>query len=203
MAIAHRAEHPGALRVAVMLHIQHPVDRVVGGVYAGVLGVEKVDGPAQGANGPGRVNALPEEVGGVHVGANHLPSCRPQLQQGFRVVDAEARVHFQRHLVNALGLHKRRFLLPVGDQHLLPLVFQHRLIVLRPGTGDPVGLQVLGAAPGTAGKAHHPVHAQFSRQAHRVLKVLMKGAGHSRVRVHRVAVGGQGRNGQVVVFQDA
>lgn len=97
MPIAHGAEQPAALLLAgEALGIQHAVDGAVEGVQTGILGMDEVDGVAQTANGRHRVDPLPEQVAGIEVRTDEGAYGLAQPKQRFGVVDAEARVHFQR-----------------------------------------------------------------------------------------------------------
>lgn len=58
--------------------------------------MDEVDGVAQTANGRHRVDPLPEQVAGIEVRADEGAYGLAQTKQRFGVVDAEARVHFQR-----------------------------------------------------------------------------------------------------------
>ena len=132
-------------------------------------------------------------------GAYGLAQTKPR----FGVVDAEARVHFQRDFLHPVRGGKGGRTPPVGNEHLLPLVFQNFLIIIRPGTGNPVGRAILRAAAGTAAEAHNALYAQPFGQQHRVLKVLPKGFGHVRVGMDGVAVRAERRQLQTVFLQYA
>ena len=204
VTVAHGAEDPGAVDfVAVVLGVQHAVGLGVDLVDLGVLGVEEVDGLAQVADGVDRVNALPEQMRGIEVRADEGAYGLAQTKQRFGVVDAEARVHFQRDFLHPVRGGKGGRTPPVGNEHLLPLVFQNFLIIIRPGTGNPVGRAILRAAAGTAAEAHNALYAQPFGQQHRVLKILPKGFGHVRVGMDGVAVRAERRQFQTVFLQYA
>ena len=77
------------------------------------------------------------------------------------------------------------------------------MIIIRPGTGNPVGRAILRAAAGTAAEAHNALYAQPFGQQHRVLKILPKGFGHVRVGMDGVAVRAERRQFQTVFLQYA
>src|SRR2546421_1672116 len=137
MSVADRPENPGAEPDLVQRRrVQNAVASRVDRVDGGVLGVDVVEsaGPTQLGYRNRNIDALPEEVAGIEVGADRIPAGLAQAQQRGRVVDDEAWMHLKTKADAALG-RERRLRLPVGDDLLPPLPVQHLLEVGRPGAG--------------------------------------------------------------------
>lgn len=110
------------------------------GIEVDVLGVNVVRGIAKRAHGHDCVDALPEEMTRIEVGADFATHRFPKPEQGRGVVDDKAGVHFKAELANPVVASKRRLLLPIGDDHVLPLPVEDGQIVGGPRTGHPVRL---------------------------------------------------------------
>ena len=142
---ADRAEDPRAVDlVAEGLGVKHAVDGGVVGVDLGVLGVEVINGTLQGTDGGNGIDALPDEVRGVEVRADHVAHRLAQAKQRCGIVYAEAGVHLKGDLGDAMLLGKGGGLLPIGNQNLVPLVVEDLSKIVRPGAGDPVGGLICG-----------------------------------------------------------
>ena len=201
VAIAHRAEHPGpVLDLPIGFCVQHSGAAGIPGIHAGVLSVDMIDALPQGADGGRRVDPLPEQMAGVKIRAHRRPHRRAQPQHRLRIVDAEAGMQFNGHpdpsLFGAAGR-----LLPVGQQHLIPLIVQNPGVVVRPGAGHPVGGAVRPAASRAAGEGHHRVHLQQVGQTQRVRIDPLEHLGPVRVRMNRISVTGQGGNAHAAIRQ--
>ena len=202
VAVAHGAEDPGAVQlVGVVLGVQHAVGGGVVLVDLGVLGVDVVDGALQLADGGHGIHALPDQVGGIEVGANDRSYCLAQTEQGSGVVDAEAGVHLKGDVGDVVGQGEGTRLLPVGNDLLIPLPVQDGEKILGPGAGDPVG--VLGAlvVAGAAREGDDGIHAHLLGQQDRVAEVGVEGRGDGRVGMEGVAVAGQRAHLHVVLLQ--
>src|SRR6185312_7175669 len=66
----------------------------IGRIKLRVLGVDVKNGVAEKTDGGNGVDVLPEEMAGIEVAADSGPGDRAQLEQRFRAVDDEARMHF-------------------------------------------------------------------------------------------------------------
>ena len=81
--------------VGIGLGVQHAVDAGVDLVDLGVLGVEEVDGVAQVANGRHGIDALPEQVGGIEIGADDSAARPCAAAAWFRDCTRRSRDAFQ------------------------------------------------------------------------------------------------------------
>ena len=155
---------------------------------------------AEGVGGGQGVGAHPEQVGRVEVGANHRADGVAQLEQRAHVVHALVAVQFEGNALHAMGLGQACDLAPERQQAFFPLVAQHGLRLWRPRGDDPVGHAVAGLAFGQAGHGAHGLDPQFTGEADRVLEALRL---FRLGRVQRVAVGVEGDDFQVVLFETA
>ena len=115
VAVANGAEDPGAVDlVGEGLGVKHAVFRGVVFVHLGVLGMEVVDAALQFADGGNGLDALPDQVRGVEVGADDIAHCRAEAEQGLGVIHAEAGVHLEGDLGHAVGTAELGGLLPIG-----------------------------------------------------------------------------------------
>src|SRR6267143_4194004 len=89
-----------------------------------------------------RVASLPEQMTEIAIGPDFLTDGVPELQQRLRVVHHEIRVHFKPQALHSMLARELRRFLPVRNDLLLPLPFQHFLIFRRPAVVDPVRLSV-------------------------------------------------------------
>ena len=104
------------------------------------------------------------------------------------MVDAEARMHFQSDLSNAVLSGEGRRFPPIGNEDLVPLVVQNLLKILRPGTGDPVGIVGVRIAAGAAGKGVDSAEPQPLGQQDRVPYGFIIGPGRLRIGMDRIAM---------------
>ena len=139
-------------------------------------------------------------MAGIEVGADFGAYSLPQPQQRLGIVNAEAGMQLQCNLMYTMCLGKGNLLLPVRNQHLIPLVFQRLAEILRPGAGHPVGGLVLGTAAGTAGKGIHHADTQLFSQQNCVSEILFIRCGHCGIRMDHIAVGTQRADFQAVLM---
>ena len=202
VAVAHGAEDPGAVQlVGVVLGVQHAVGGGVVLVDLGVLGVDVVDGALQLADGGHGIHALPDQVRGIEVGADHGTHGLTQAEQGGGVVDAEAGVHLKGDVGDVVGQGEGAGLLPVGNDLLVPLPVQDGQEVLGPGAGDPVGVLGTLVVAGAAREGDDGIHAHLLGQQDRVAEVLVELLGDGLVGVEGVTVGGQSADLHIVLLQ--
>ena len=202
VAVAHGAEDPGAVQlVAVVLGVQNTVGGGVVLVDLGVLGVDVVDGALQLADGGHGIHALPDQVGGIEVGADDGSNCLPQAEQGSGIVDAEAGVHLKGDVGDVVSQGKGTGLLPVGNDLLVPLPVQDGEEVLGPGASDPVGVLGTLVVAGAAREGDDGVNTHLLGQQDGVAEVLIELGGDLLVGVEGVTVSGQSANRDVVLLQ--
>ena len=105
------------------------------------------------------------------------------------------------NLRHPMGLGELHLLLPVGNQHLVPLVLQNLAEVIRPGAGDPVGRPVLFASAGASREGVHHGHMQLLRQQYGIVEILLEALRDGGVGMYHVAVAAQGADFQMVLVQ--
>ena len=202
IAEAQSAENPGAVElVAVVLGVQHAVDGHVAAFHLDVLGVDVEDAVTQLPQHGHGVHPLPDQMAGVEIGADLRADGGAQALERLAVVAHEAGVQLQGNLRHAVLPGEGDEALPVGDQHLIPLVVQNSQIVVRPGAGHPVGIFGFRAVPGAAGEAGDGVDAELFRQQHRLAHIAVIALRQGLVRVDGVSVAGQGADGEAGVLQ--
>ena len=81
---------------------EHAVFGSVGRVDISVLGVEMVDRAPQHFDCLTGIDALPEQVARVKVCADHVANCGTKAKKGLGVVNAEAGVHLEGDLLDAV-----------------------------------------------------------------------------------------------------
>src|SRR4029453_13570051 len=168
-------------------------------VDAGILGGRVVDQAAEVPGGQDRVDALPEQVAGGHLGA-HVGGVDlgGQPLHGGRVVDQVVGVHLDADLdlgVGGAGLD----VLPEGDADLVPLVVAGVEVDAVPGLDRPRRVAGAGVGAGQPGHGEAPLDPQQRGQLDRVANILGVQGPDRRVGVERVAVaveGGQGHAGR-------
>ena len=111
-------------------------------------------------------------------------------------------MHLQRDLLYAIVRSELDGLLPVGDEHVVPLIHQRIGEVRRPGAGDPVGRLVLRRAAGAAGEGDDRLDAQLFSQTAGVEEIVVVALGHFGVGMHAVAVRGERGDFKAVVGND-
>jgi hypothetical protein len=198
MAPAAGAERPRAmLQVGVWARVVVAVHAALVRVELGVLGmhVKEQSRLAKLARSKHRVDALPEEVARVEVGAEHrraLQAARllralAHANERVRVVDREPRVRLPRHahavLARKLGLRG-----PVRHQHAFPLVLHDVGEVVGPRACHPVGRDVLAAAARATTERNHRARSKLRRKLHRSGELLVVLAREALLGVHRIAV---------------
>ena len=102
-------------------------------------------------------------------------------------------MHFKGDPLYAVSVAECGLFLPIGDQHLVPLPLKNFLIIVGPGTGDPVGVFGFGAVAGTARKSNQGLYAQLLGQQNGVVKIAFKTPCNRLVRMQRIAVAGKRR----------
>lgn len=63
-------------------------------IHEGILGVEVIDHALQFADGRGAIDAVPDQVAGVEVGADVIAAVFAQANQGLGVGNCPAGMHF-------------------------------------------------------------------------------------------------------------
>src|SRR5712671_3471627 len=117
---SHRAEKPRALlHPAVALDVNDAVDGDIRRIQRDVLRMHVKNRVAEGPDGGGRLNPLPEKVARIEVHAEVVARLAAQAQRRLDVVNHEARMRFERHLDAMLGRKMRR-VPPVRDRFALP-----------------------------------------------------------------------------------
>ena len=175
-------------------------------IELGVLGVavEEKLCFTQSACGKNGIDALPEQVGWIEIRTKHaftapggLGSRLGQADECVGVVDAETRVGFPRDsdsmLAAEFGLSR-----PVGNQDLLPLIFENVRVFRWPGTGHPVRLLVGGGPTGTSAEGDDDVRPEHGSELHGAHEGIMIGFGLTLRRVDGIAVHREARADQTV-----
>ena len=93
-------------------------------------------------------------------------------------------------------LGKGHEVLPVGDEHLVPLPLQYLRELRRPGAHNPVGVLTLRTVTGTAGESVDLVDAQLFCHEHCVVEIVVKGFCNLLVGMDGVAMAGKGADFQ-------
>src|SRR5262245_21699986 len=167
MPVAHGAKDPGAVQfIAIMLRVESSIRDRIPFVNGRVLGVAMPDRSFQGAQGGAGIDALPEEMRWIEVGADGSTGGSAELEECLRVVDNEAGMHFQADLLDALAAGPIGGLRPVRDHDPVPLVLENLQVVGRPRAGDPVWAAVTGCAAWASTKGDDGVDLQLSGEAH-------------------------------------
>ena len=187
--------------VAVMFGVQNAVFAHVGHVHLGILGVEIIDCVAQIIYDVHYVHSLPDKVRRIDVGAYHRTHGGAQFKQRLGIVNAKARMHFQRYFFHSVGGGKLYGFLPVGNKHFLPLVFQNVLIFRRPRASNPVGLLRLGIAARASRKRDEAFYSYLTRQNAGRFEIFFEFGGNGLVGVDAVAVHRYRRNGGIILFK--
>src|SRR5262245_31394042 len=171
VTIADGAENPGAIGlIAVMARIKHAVDFRIPFMNRQVFGVDMPDRAFEGPNGGARIDALPEQMRGIEIGADDRPRSFPQFQQRVWVVDDKAGMHLQRNFLNALAFRELRRLPPIRRYHPSPLIFEDLQVIRRPGAGHPIRLFIAWRAAGATAEINHDLDAEPARQAQRLFE---------------------------------
>lgn len=167
-----------------------------------VLGRGDEDAVAEAADGLDRVDALPEQVGGVHL---HAEAVRArgvdEPLEGGGVVDELVRVHLHGQ-PDPLAAGEGGGPPPVGHGQA-PLVVQDVEVDRVPGRDDPGGDGCAGLGAGVAGLDDDGRHAQHRGELDRVVDVALVALPHLGVGVQRVGVAVQGRQAHALAGESA
>ena len=144
------------------------------------------------------VHALPEQVRRVYVGAYHVADRRTKFKAGGGIVYAETGVHFERYALYSVFCGKRRGTAPIGNEHLVPLPFEHAGIFWRPCAGHPGGHSSLRVGAGTARKGYYAVDSYLTCEHTGGAEVVFELLRRRFVGMHAVAVHGERRYGHIV-----
>src|SRR6266850_187262 len=82
----------------------------------------------------------------IEVRADLRANSFAQFQQRFRVVYDKAGMHLESHFANSMFAYEAQGLVPIGNDHLLPLVIEYVQVIWRPGARDPVRLFIAAGA---------------------------------------------------------
>ncbi len=141
-----------------------------------------------------RIDPLPEEVGGVHLRADVLtPGGVDEALEGGGVEDEVVRVHLDRDHHAAVGGPAVEFA-PHGHGPG-PLVLERIEVRGLPRVDDPRRGRGLRAGAGQSRHRHHPGLTEASGDVDGAFDVGERGRADLRVRVERIAVGVEARQG--------
>ena len=202
--VAEGAERPGTpLHLGEGLRVENAVFADIVFDELGILGVEIIDraGVPEIPDDFRNVHALPEEMGGIYIRADHLPRRFAQAQKGCGVIHAEPGMQFEGDFFHAVVRRKLHGFFPIGNEHFLPLPFQRLGIIGRPGTGDPgrrFRVLVRSRAPR---ERNQSVHADLPRQDAGGLKIRLELFRRRLVGMHAVPVHRQGGNAHIILFE--
>lgn len=203
--VAERTEHPRAVDlIAVMLGIENAVDLGIAAVDAGILCMEMEHSAvfADVANGFYRVDTLPNEVGRIEVCAEARADGITELHKGFGIIDAEAGVHFESDLINAVLCGIFGLFLPIRDEHVVPLVIEDMEKILRPRASDPVRSLIFGRTTGAAGESNDHRNFEFVCENAGTFEIFMEFCSDLFIGMDGVAMGRKCRNFDIVLFKE-
>ena len=146
------------------------------------------------------IHPLPNQVAGIQVGTDFGADRFTELFQGVGIVDTEALVHLQSNLIDTVCFGKGHKVLPVRDEHFVPLPVQNFQVLRRPCAHHPVGVLALGAVAGAAREAVDLMQAQLLSHQHSVVHIVIKLLGHLLVGMDGVAVAAEGADLQAGIL---
>ena len=155
---------------------------------------------AQGADYLNGIHPLPNQMAGIQVGADLGTNRFTEFFQGVGVVDTEALVHLQSNLIDTVRFGKGHKVLPIGNQHFVPLPVQNFQILRGPCAHHPVGVLALGAVAGTAGETVDLMQAQLFSHQNRVVHIVVKLLGHLLVGMDGIAMAAEGADFQAGIL---
>src|SRR6185295_15853722 len=115
-----------------------------------------------------------DEMGRVEVRADDWIHGLAQLEEGLRVIDDKARMHFEADL-DAIFFQERHGLLPVGDHDVVPLVIEDFEVIRRPRACHPIGTLVPPRASGAAAEGDYDSDAELIGESHRLAEIAIEG----------------------------
>ena len=189
VAVTDRAEHPAAiLDVAIALDIQDADVAFVGLDDFAVFRVYVEDALVltEVAGGGDGIDALPEPVARIDVGAEVFARGLAEADDIFGGMDDHARVGFEGDFHTVLG-GEIIFFLPERDDDLVPLVVGGFGELAGPGAGYEVGRLVGGASAGAAGEVDQD-RVELGGQQYTIAMYRLVGLGDLLVGVDRISV---------------
>ena len=130
-------------------------------------------------------------MAGIEIRTDLRAAGLPQAQQRLRIVHAKARMHLNGNFIHMVLSCEGAKLLPVGNQHLFPLIAICRHRVKGPYSRCPVGVFCIFFAAGAAGKAADGIHAHSLRHQHAIAHNPIVALCNFGDGMYRVAVAGK------------